>query len=78
MDTARLERLDADGDLAACTLDLFEHSPYFAEELIRTPELLDQIGQAPGEEPAPGDLADLRRWFRREMLRIQSDRKSVV
>src|ERR1051325_5270381 len=71
-DTARLERLDADGDLAACTLDLFEHSPYFAEELIRTPELLDQIGQAPGEEPAPGDLADLRRWFRREMLRIQS------
>ena len=25
---------------AAATLDLFEHSPYFAEELIRTPELM--------------------------------------
>src|SRR5205085_2075377 len=34
-DTARLERLNAEPELAAAALDLFEHSPYFAEELIR-------------------------------------------
>jgi glutamine synthetase adenylyltransferase len=43
-DPALLEKLDADPKLAALTLDLFEHSPYFAEELIRTPELVDEIG----------------------------------
>ncbi len=58
-----------------CALDLFEHSPYFAEELIRTPALVEEIGGEPGEEPAPNDAAELRRWFRRQMMRIQS--KSV-
>src|SRR5579863_8652399 len=37
-DPALLEELDADPKLAALTLDLFEHSQYFGEELIRTPE----------------------------------------
>src|SRR6185369_8642824 len=37
-DTARLERLNAEPELASTALDLFEHSPYFAEELIRKPE----------------------------------------
>ena len=41
---AVLERLDGDGKLAAGVLDLFEHSPYFADELLRQPELLDEIG----------------------------------
>ncbi len=71
-DPARLEMLDADPVLAAHTLDLFEHSPYFAEELIRTPELLSEIGRPPGEDPPPGDIGDLRRWYRRQMLRIQA------
>ena len=67
------ERLNADPALAARTLDMFEHSPYFAEELIRTPELLEEIGRAPGEDaPPPGRCRELRRWFRREMLRIQA------
>jgi glutamate-ammonia-ligase adenylyltransferase len=70
-DSARLERLDADPVLAAHTLDLFEHSPYFAEELIRMPELVDEIDRPPGEGTPPRDMGDLRRWFRREMLRIQ-------
>lgn len=68
----RRERLEADPQLAARTLDLFEHSPYFAEEMIRTPELLDEIGQAPETGGAPQDVAELRRWYRRQMLRIQS------
>ncbi len=68
----RLEALDTDPAATASTFDLFEHSPYFAEELIRTPELVDEIGKPPGVETAPRDIVELRRWFRREMLRIQS------
>jgi len=68
-----LEKLDSDPALTADTLDLFEHSPYFAEELIRTPELVDEIGRAVGQEEAPREVGELRRWFRREMLRIQAD-----
>ncbi|MGA3201163.1 MAG: glutamine-synthetase adenylyltransferase [Bryobacteraceae bacterium] len=70
-DEARLERLNEDTPLTARTLDLFEQSPYFAEELIRTPELLDVIGGSADEE-APADARELRRWYRREMLRIQT------
>jgi glutamate-ammonia-ligase adenylyltransferase len=66
---------EADQPRTRCALDLFEHSPYFAEELIRTPALVQEIGGEPGEEPAPDDASDLRRWYRRQMLRIQS--KSV-
>ncbi len=74
-DTARLNRLDADPCLAAHALDLFEHIPYFAEELIRTPDLLDEVAHAaemlaPGAPPAT--VTDLRLWYRREMVRIQS------
>src|SRR5262249_24933183 len=36
-ETDLLGKLEASPDFAARTLDLFEHSPYFAEELIRTP-----------------------------------------
>jgi [glutamine synthetase] adenylyltransferase / [glutamine synthetase]-adenylyl-L-tyrosine phosphorylase len=70
-DQPRLQRLDSDAALTARTLDLFEQSPYFAEELIRTPELLDVLADAP-EEQAPRDARELRRWYRREMLRIQA------
>ena len=71
-DPDRMRALETDPRLASATFDLFEHSPYFAEELIRTPELLDEIGKKPLSESAPGDMTQLRRWFRREMLRIQS------
>jgi len=70
-DEPRLERLNRDEALTARTLDLFEQSPYFAEELIRVPELIDVLGGAPAEE-APHDARELRRWYRREMLRIQT------
>ncbi len=70
-DESRLRRLNEDTALTARTLDLFEQSPYFAEELIRTPELIDVLGGAPAER-APHDARELRRWYRREMLRIQT------
>lgn len=69
--------LDKDATLAGYVFDLFEHSPYFAEQLIRTPELIEELWQlrdaAPQSVSEPPDNApDLRRYFRREMLRIQS------
>ncbi len=70
-----LERLDARPEFAARTLDLFEHSPYFAEELIRTPELVYEIeraGAATANTASPSSMVDLRRWYRRQMMRIQS------
>ena len=52
-DEPRLERLNEDPALTARTLDLFEQSPYFAEELIRTPELMDDCRAARPAEDAP-------------------------
>jgi glutamate-ammonia-ligase adenylyltransferase len=69
--------------LTGFVLDLFEHSPYFAEELIRHPELLAEVRAVASDrngKPAymegvssltePGDL---RRFFRREMMRTQAE-----
>jgi [glutamine synthetase] adenylyltransferase / [glutamine synthetase]-adenylyl-L-tyrosine phosphorylase len=68
-----LTRLDSDGPLAARVLDLFEHSSYFADQLLRQPELLDELLQ-PCNLAAEewGDSGALRRFYRRQMLRIQS------
>ncbi len=72
-----LTALDVDGRLAACALDMFEHSQYFADQLIRHPDLLDQLARA-CESPefqldpgAPDDADELRRFYLRHMLRIQ-------
>ncbi len=56
-DPLRLDLLNSDSDLAEYTLDLFEHSPYFAEELIRTPELVDEIPRSPRPFGAGGSPA---------------------
>jgi glutamate-ammonia-ligase adenylyltransferase len=71
-DEVRLERLNEDAALAARTLDLFEQSPYFGEELIRTPELMDVICDPPVHDDQPKDARELRRWYRRQMLHIQA------
>jgi len=74
-DSVALDRLNSDTTLAGNTLDLFEHSPHFAEELIRAPELLDDVARVADASvlaPPPDTAADLRRWYRREMVRIQS------
>src|SRR6185369_11610081 len=76
-DPARLERLNSDPELAATALDLFEHSPYFAEDLIRRPESVDELARVSipliQDEPPPHDATDLRRWFRRAILRIEAE-----
>ncbi|MEP7364525.1 MAG: glutamine-synthetase adenylyltransferase [Acidobacteriota bacterium] len=78
-----LDWLDEDPTLTGYVVDLFEHSPYFAEQLVRKPELLEELHQMRlkpesrtryDEMPALlHDPTDLRRFFRREMLRIQSE-----
>jgi [glutamine synthetase] adenylyltransferase / [glutamine synthetase]-adenylyl-L-tyrosine phosphorylase len=75
-----LSLLDSDAAVSRYTLDIFEHSPYFAEELIRVPELMEELDRLPAtnanaySESASqfDDIGALRRFFRREMFRIQA------
>lgn len=74
-----LTQLETDPKRAAAVLDIFEHSGHFADQLLRYPELLDEIGQpfqlegGPPSDAAPEDAAALRRFYRRQMLRIQCE-----
>jgi glutamate-ammonia-ligase adenylyltransferase len=75
--------LEADPGLAGYLFDLLEHSLYFSEQLIRTPDLLAELRRArqqPGSDARYQELAssfedagELRRFFRREMFRIQAE-----
>ena len=77
-----MQEMEADAALSRALLDIFEHSPYFAEQLVREPALIRDVqGVASGPSPvfdysraADGlnEPAELRRFFRREMVRIQS------
>lgn len=74
---ALLSSLNDNPTVARCTLDIFEHSPYFSDEAIRYPELiheLSRITEPPDVEitSAIPDATELRRWFRREMFRLQA------
>ncbi len=74
-DSSALNRLDLDSGVAANTLDLFEHSPHFAEELIRAPELLHDVARVADPSvlgASPDTVGELRRWYRSEMVRIQA------
>ena len=66
--------------VARHVLDIFEHSPYLSDELIRTPDLIEDVARLGAPPPAGSfseitlllsDAADLRRFFRREMFGIQ-------
>ncbi|HEX3878302.1 MAG TPA: glutamine-synthetase adenylyltransferase [Bryobacteraceae bacterium] len=68
-----LARLESSPELAAKAIDIFEHSPYFADDLLRYPELLEEIGEPFQLESLIGDASALRRFYRRQMLRIQGE-----
>ena len=77
-DSDWLSRLDADSKLVARAVDIFEHSQYFGDQLLRHPEMLADLESAaapPAEAPQEtiADSASLRSYFRRQMFRIQSD-----
>ena len=75
-----LALLNSDGPVARHTLDIFAHSPYLAEELIRLPELIEELDRlAAGAANTYAetssqfdDISALRRFFRWEMFRIQA------
>jgi glutamate-ammonia-ligase adenylyltransferase len=76
-DPVTLEKLDSDSSLTATAIDLFAHSPFFGEELIRRPDSVLELDTAPeslihGESPPPVP-ADLRRWYRRGILMIEAE-----
>jgi [glutamine synthetase] adenylyltransferase / [glutamine synthetase]-adenylyl-L-tyrosine phosphorylase len=77
-----LELLDANSTLADCMIQVFELSPFLSEQLASTPELLEDIRRL-AEHPARrwafeglaaplNDTDGLRRFFRREMFRIEA------
>ncbi len=71
-----LHALNSEPLLAGYLFDVFEHSPYLSEQLIRTPELhaeLRLMGTPVTDSGALMDASDLRRFFRREMFRIQCE-----
>jgi glutamate-ammonia-ligase adenylyltransferase len=70
-DSGLLTLLDSDAQVARFTLDIFEHSPYFAEQLVRVPELIEEF-HAGKSAMDYDDVSDLRRYFRREMFGIQA------
>ena len=68
-----LEQLNSAPWLGRRVIDIFEHSPYFADDLLRYPELIDEVGEPFQLEGGPlTDASALRRFYRRQMLRIQS------
>ncbi len=72
----QLYHLDRDTDLSAQVVDLFDHSPYFADQLIRDPNLITELlptQSDTGYLAVPRDHGELRRFYGRRMLRIQAE-----
>jgi glutamate-ammonia-ligase adenylyltransferase len=73
-----LDALEQDPVLVGYLLDIFEHSPFLSEQLVRAPELFEEIravrlgsGSVPGEAfEWVEDASDLRKLYRRQMFRI--------
>jgi len=73
-----MERLNQDAALSGHVVDLFEHSPFFADQLIRKPELLEDLrdlslDRLPAGVPPGAGVSELRRHFAQRMLRIQTE-----
>jgi glutamate-ammonia-ligase adenylyltransferase len=72
--TEWLDRLESDAALVKRLADVFEHSQYFGDQLLRHPELVAEL--VPGSTPLEESIVDspsLRKHFRRRMFRIQAE-----
>ena len=79
-DREQLPLLNSHPALADWMLEIFELSPYLGEQLLRFPELLEEIRRAvdhptrrwafEGLAAPLNDIGGLRRFYRREMFRI--------
>lgn len=73
--------LNEDPTLAGHARDVFENSPWLAEQLVRSPELLSEVRGMREMEPGspmrtpqpPFDAAALRRFYRRELVRLECE-----
>ncbi len=76
-----LDLLDRQPEISEAVVSLFELSPYLSQQMVRRPELLNEVS-AVLENPEHhrsfeaiagplNDIAALRQFFRREMFRIQ-------
>ncbi len=78
-DQPRLAALESDPALASRLLDLSAHSPYFADQLSRRPELVDALAAPVLPEKFEGDFAALedaagvRRHFLLRMFQLQAE-----
>ncbi len=73
---AGMTALDADPLFARYVLDLFESGPYLAEQLIRTPDLIEEFfrfGAGLNFRDYFEDPVELRRYYRKEIFRIQAE-----
>ena len=71
-----LNALDSDPLFAGYLLDLLDASPYLAEQLIRTPNLIEEFfrfGAGLNFRDYFEDPAELRRFYRKELFRIQAE-----
>ncbi len=73
-----MQTLESDSVLSRNLLDIFQHSPYLAEEFVREPELIHQLQGGDFADYAQSSASitepsELRRFFRRELIRIQGD-----
>ncbi|HPT24843.1 MAG TPA: glutamine-synthetase adenylyltransferase [Bryobacteraceae bacterium] len=76
-----VDTLNADPVLCGYLIDLFQHSPYFAEQLIRHPSYFEEIrgmrvrGRSATNYadvmPLIDDANELRRYYLRQVFRIQ-------
>ena len=72
--TNYLAALNADPELARCVIEIFEASPYFAEQLMRNPELIEELKRS-ARQPGipPPDPPTLRRYYLHQMMQLQAD-----
>lgn len=78
-----LRALDTDPVLAGYLCDVFQHSPYFAEQLVRSPEIFEELRTmrvrgpsttAYGEVlPLLEDMREVRRYYLQQMFRLQTE-----
>lgn len=78
-----IRALNSDAVLAGYLLEIFQHSPYFAEQLMRQPEYFEEIRSmrarglstlSYGEVlPLLEDAQEIRRFYLRQVFRLQAE-----
>jgi glutamate-ammonia-ligase adenylyltransferase len=68
-----MQLLENDDQLQRSVIELFEGSPFFAEQIARDPHLIRELQHNPPELPDPTDAAALRAYYRRSMIRLQTE-----